>query len=103
MPVLRERVAWSRPKAPRGPELTDDERVHVKATLAFLLARLGSWDAVAKATGLKKATLQYAASKKAGVSAGVALRAARAAGVPLEDVLSGAWPKPGVCPRCGRG
>jgi hypothetical protein len=102
MPVLREPVAWRRPRATRGPELTEDERKHVKAALAFLKRRHGTWMALARAMGLKVATVVYAAGKRGGVSAGVALRAARAAGVPMEDVLSGEWPRPGMCPYCGR-
>lgn len=75
----------------------------MKAALAFLRARYGTWLAVADAMGLKLATVVYAAKRGKGVSAGVALRTARAAGVPAEDLLSGAFPKPGVCPHCGRG
>lgn len=101
MPVLRERVAWSRPKVPRGPDLTPEEAKHVKAALAFLRARYGSWPKAAAAMGLKPVSVRYVASKRGGVTAGVALRAARAAGVPVEDILSGAWPKPGTCPHCG--
>lgn len=74
----------------------------MKAALAFLRLRHGTWAALSRAMGLKKATVTAATGKRGGVSAGVALRAARAAGVPLEDVLSGAWPKPGACPHCGR-
>jgi hypothetical protein len=102
MAVLRESVSWSRPGKTRGPDLSPEETAHVKAALAFLGKRLGTWRALAKATGLKKGTLGYAASKRGGVSAGVALRVARAAKVQLEDILSGAWPKPGMCPHCGR-
>jgi transcriptional regulator with XRE-family HTH domain len=102
MPILKERVAWSRPKKPRGPDLSPDERARVKAALVFLRCRYGSLRALAEAMGLKFATVGYAVSKRGNPSAGVALRAARAAGVPLEDVLSGAYPKPGACPRCGR-
>lgn len=103
MPVLRERVAWSRPKARRGPDLTPEEAQRVKATLTILKVRYGTWTAVAEAMHLKVATVKYAAERRGGVTAGVALRAARAAGVPVEDILSGAWPKPGMCPHCGRG
>jgi hypothetical protein len=103
MTILRAPVAWSRPKKPRGPDLSQEERQHVKVALAFMLKRIGTWKAVADAMGLKKATVRLAASKRGGVTAGVALRAARAAGVPVEDILSGAFPKPGMCPHCGRG
>jgi hypothetical protein len=103
MPVLRERIGWSRPRRPRGPDLTPDEATHVKAALAFLAARYKTWPALAVAMGLKLATVRYAACKGKGVSAGVALRAARAAGVPLEELLAGTWPPTGACPVCGRG
>lgn len=103
MPILRERVAWSRLKAPRGADLTPDEQGATKTALAFLLRRFGTWPALAAAMGLKQNTLRYAAGKRGSVTAGVALRAARAAGVPLEDVLSGRWPTATMCPHCGRG
>jgi len=103
VPVLRSPVAWRRPKAVRGPELSAEESARVKAALAFLRAREGTWRAVAEAMGLKLRTVRYAAERRTGVSAGIALRAARAAGVPVEDVLSGAFPKAGTCPHCGRG
>jgi len=103
MAVLRERQAWRAERRPWGPELTQDEVAHVKAALDFLRRRDGTFRALAEAMGLKKATIQYAAGKGKRASAGVALRAARAAGVPVEDILSGVWPKPETCPHCGRG
>jgi hypothetical protein len=103
MVVLRERVSWSRPRKSRGPDLSPEESAHVKAALAFLAKRLGTWGALAKAMGLKKGTIRYAASRLGGVSAGVALRTARAASVSVEDILAGSFPRPGTCPHCGRG
>jgi transcriptional regulator with XRE-family HTH domain len=103
MPVLREAKTWSRPKARWGPDLSPEEVAHVKAALAFLRIRHGSLRALAGAMGVKVATVSYAACKKGGVSAGLALRAARAAGVPVEEMLAGRYPPPGVCPHCGRG
>ena len=103
MPVLRERVAWSRPRARRGPDLSPEEASHVRAAIAFLAVRLGGWQALAEAAGVKLATLRYAAKARGGVSAGVALRVARAAAQPVEAILSGAFPKPGACPHCGQG
>ena len=75
----------------------------MRTTLAFLLVRYGGWRALAAAMDMKADTVKYAAHPRGGVSAGAALRTARAAGVPVEDVLSGAFPRPGVCPHCGRG
>jgi hypothetical protein len=83
--------------------LSPEEAGCVKTALAFLAKRHATWDGLAKAMGLKKHTIHYAGSKRGGVSGGVAIRTARAAGVPVEDVLSGAFPRPGVCPHCGRG
>lgn len=103
MVALRERISWSKPKVSRGPDLTPDEAARVKAVLAALRIRYGSLKALARAMGLKVATVQYASQKRTGVSAGVALRTARAAGQPVEAILSGAWPTPNTCPHCGRG
>ncbi len=74
----------------------------MKVALRVLTKRYGSQPALAEAMGLKVATVKYAAKARGTVTAGVALRAARAAKVPLEDVLAGRWPKPGACPYCGR-
>src|SRR5580704_17771311 len=101
MPVLRERVAWSRPRARRGPDLSPEEADRVRVALAFLAKRFGTWKAMTDAMDLKLDTVRHAVKKRGGVTAGVALRAARAAGVPLEDILAGRWPKPGACPHCG--
>ena len=70
MTVLRERVAWSRPRARRGPDLSPEEASHVRAAIAFLAVRLGGWQALAEAAGVKLATLRYAAKARGGVSAG---------------------------------
>ena len=106
MPILRERVAWSRARPPTetraSADLTPDEQRHVKAAIAFLAKRYGSYRKLAETTGTKRATLIQAASKRGSVSAGIALRVSRAAGVPLESILSGAWPPAGACPHCGR-
>jgi hypothetical protein len=49
-----------------------------------------------------KVTLVHAASKGGRPSVGLALRAARLAYVPLEDILSGRWPGKGPCALCGK-
>jgi hypothetical protein len=103
MAVLRERIAWSRPRKGRSSDLSHEESERVKVAMLFLAKRFGTWDGLAKAMGVRRDTIRHSQLKRAVVSAGVAIRAARAAGVPVEDVLSGAFPKPGVCPHCGRG
>jgi len=102
MPILKERVEWSRPRKPRSPELSPDEQARAKVAVRFLRERLKSWEALAEATGCSIAILRHTQGRRNRVTANVALRVARAAGVPLEDVLSGAWPAEGACPLCGR-
>jgi hypothetical protein len=101
MPILRERIEWSRPRKVRAPDLLPEEQAHVKAAIRFLRLRHGSWPKLETATGVKANTLQWATRKRTSVTAGIALRVARAAGAPIDDVLRGAWPPVGACPRCG--
>jgi hypothetical protein len=86
----------------RSSDLTPAEQQNVKAALRFLSKRLGSYPKLAKAMGANHATVMAAAHKRGAVSAGIALRAARVAGVPLENVLSGTWPPADACPWRGR-
>jgi hypothetical protein len=106
MGVLREPKSWAKPRpanhAPRSNDLSPEECANVKRALRFLAVRLGGWAKLAEVTGAKAESLKKAAVPRHGVSAGLALRAARAASVPLEDVLCGAWPVKGACPHCGR-
>ena len=107
MAILRERVTWQRSRPvrteARPDALTPDERANVRAALKFLRQRVGGWPALAKAMGIKNETLQQIAMRRSrGPTAGIALRAARVAGVCAEQVLRGAWPPEGACPVCGR-
>lgn len=102
MPILRERISWSRPKVQRGPDLSPDEQKAVKVALRFLAKRHGSVAKLAEAMAVKRATVQEATTARGAVTAGVALKAARVAGAPMEDVLAGRWPRAGACPYCGR-
>jgi len=109
MAILRERKRWVRPKPARATvlpdELTEEEGARVRTALAFLRGHLGSWTKLARAMGIKPATLEQGALRRTRrPTAGLALRAARVAGVPMEDILSGRWPVPlpVKCPTCGR-
>lgn len=73
----------------------------MRAALRFLAKRFGSWSKLATAMGVKTGRIERAGNRP--VTAGLALRAARVARVPIEDILAGRWPKPGMCPYCGRG
>jgi hypothetical protein len=105
-PILTEPKRWSCPRDPnktrRSSDLTPDEQASAKAALRVLRVRLGGARQLAEALSANHATLLAALSRRGKPSAGLALRAARLAGVPLEDVLSGAWPEAGSCPHCGR-
>ncbi len=69
----------------------------------FLRLRLGSWEALAKAMGVKKKTLAQAVKRpRRRPTAGLAINAARVAGVPVERILFGFYPPKGACPHCGR-
>lgn len=103
MTILRTTKQWSRPsQRHRLEDLTPDEQGRVRAALVFLSRRFGSWEALAKVMNVKVGTACYSGGQNSKPSAGIALRAARAAGVPLEDILSGAFPPAGACPSCGR-
>lgn len=103
MTILTKTIEWKSPgERRRFSDLTSDEHQRVRVALRFLARRLGSWKALAAAMRAKESTVTYTASARSKPSAGVALRAARAAGVPLEDILSGAFPPADTCPHCGR-
>lgn len=85
---------------PRG-DLTTEEQEHTRAALRFLRARAGGWDQLAKVLRVGAGTLIHTGTRSVGAS--LAVRAARFAGVPVDDVLSGRFPPPGACPHCGRG
>jgi hypothetical protein len=105
-PVLSEPKRWARPRDPAKPrhssDLTPDEQANARLALRVLRLRYGSIAALAEALSAKHKTLSEALSRRGRPSAGLALRAARLAGVPTEDVLAGRWPVAGSCPHCGR-
>jgi hypothetical protein len=106
MTILTKRSEWriARPQneTRRSSDLTPEEQRNAKAALQFLAKRHGTAKKLAVAMGARYPTVKAAIDPRRSVSAGIALRAARVAGVAVEDVLSGAWPKAGACPRCGR-
>jgi len=104
MAILREVVEWRKPKPAnpcRAPDLTDEERTHLRAAIAFLLTRFGGRASLAKAMGIRPVALQGATGKRRSLSASLAIRAARVAGVGVDDILRGHYPPSGACPHCG--
>jgi hypothetical protein len=81
-------------------DLTTQEQTNVRTALRFLRARCGGWEPLAKAVGSKTLTLSRVAGGRA-VSASIAFRVARLAGVLVDDVLAGRYPGAGTCPTCG--
>jgi hypothetical protein len=81
----------------RSSDLTPSEQENARVAIRFLATRYGDFAKLAKAMGAQRETVQRPAKRGARVTAGIALRAARVAGVALEDVLAGRWPVAGVC------
>ena len=106
MGILYERKSWSKSRLPNttrsSTDLTAEQQASAKVALRFLATRHGSARQLAEVMGSKVRTVRAALETRGRISAGLAVRAAKVAGVPLEDVLGGAWPPPGACPHCGR-
>ncbi len=94
-PALAAPAPPARP--PRG-DLTVEEQARVRAGLRFAQRRAGGWEGLAKGTRLAAKTLKNVAYGTL-ATASVAVRLARFAGVPVDDVLQGRYPP--VCPTCG--
>jgi DNA-binding XRE family transcriptional regulator len=104
MPILKSRKVWKKTPAPTRHvnRLSPDEVANVMAAMRVLRGRHGTWVEVARAMGLSKRTVVRFASGEAAPTAGMAIRVARLAGVSIDDVLSGEFAKPRMCPTCGR-
>lgn len=76
------------------------EQKNVRTALRYLRLRAGTWAAVSQAVGLSPQGLEKTVGGRRSVSASVALRVARLAGVPFDDLIAGHF-LPGACPRCG--
>lgn len=107
MAILTERKTWRRHPERQGTHsratLTPDEQKNVGAALRFLRVKLGGGSALRRALGVSGPVVDRATGKRGLASASLAVRAARAAGVPVDDVLTGRFPPAGSCPHCGRG
>ena len=82
-------------------DLDAKEQNHVRAALRFLNRRLGTWASVAEALRSTSGTLKKVMSGNDSVSASMALRVARLAGVMIDDLLVGRFLPAGACPNCG--
>jgi hypothetical protein len=84
-----------------GLALTETEQENGRRALRWLRFRVGGWKTMAEGLGFKKKTLTNV-SEGQEVSTNLVFRIARMAGVSVEDVISGKWPRPEACPHCGR-
>lgn len=83
-------------------DLTADEQKNVRAALAFLRHRLGTWKTLAKVLKMKERSLTNVANGRTATPM-LAFKIAKLGSVTFEDVTSGRFPSPGTCPHCGRG
>ena len=92
------------PKGQRSQalSLTRDESARLRAALKNLRRAYGGWDVLAAVTGIRANTLENIAYGTKGGSAAVALRVARAAAMPVEQLLSGGVVEARACPLCHR-
>lgn len=110
MTILRERQVWRRAKplkqgqrpGARIDRLTPAQEANVRAWLGVLHTLLRSWPRVANALHISLTTVERVLAGRRRPTVGWALRLAEAAGVPVDDVLSGKLPKPESCPLCRR-
>jgi len=106
MSVLRYKIKWEKHVTEATParrwNLSPAEQENVRRAIRTLRRQYGE----AKLPALLNAnpnTVKHATERRRKPSPLIAIRAARLAGVTVEDVLSGAWPAAGPCPMCGRG
>lgn len=82
-------------------DLTAKEQKAVRTALRFLRLRVGTWGPLAKALRYEWDSIQKVATGRRAVTPALALRVARLAGVPMDELLAGRWLSPRVCPHCG--
>jgi hypothetical protein len=82
--------------------LTPEETACCRVALRVLQVRAGSLAKLAKQMNVSLGTLNFAARPRNPFGTGMAYELSKVAGVPIDDILSGRFPKPGSCPHCGR-
>lgn len=82
-------------------DLTAEEQTNARTALRFLRVRTGNMLALAKGLRCAPSSLRYVMCGRDAVSASLAVRVARLAGVTVDDVLGGRFPPVGTCPACG--
>ncbi len=83
-------------------KLTDKEQRHVRTALRFLRFKVGGWQPLADALGVKADSIGKVLRGGRDVTAKLAYSVARLTDVSIDDLLSGALLSPRTCPHCGR-
>ena len=81
-------------------DLDGTEQKHVRTALRHLRLRMGAWAPLAKALHYANDTVEKTVNGRRPVTAKMAIRVARLAGVGIDDLLDGKY-LPGACPHCG--
>jgi hypothetical protein len=104
MTILTATKLWRRNPEPKpkqlGNRLNPTERENVRRAVVFFAGRYATAEACSAALGLTFDALKKAQSRRRAQTYRLACVVARAAGVPVEKVLSGLWPGD-RCPHCG--
>lgn len=84
-----------------SPDLTPDEQRNVRAALAYLRAKVGTWETLGKLLRFEPSSLVNINARRKVASPTLTFRVARLAGVKIDDLLAGKYPPKGTCERCG--
>ena len=74
----------------------------MRTAIRFLRFKVGGWQPLADALGVKADSLGKVLRGGRGVTAGLAYAVARLTDVSIDDLLTGALLSPRTCPHCGR-
>jgi hypothetical protein len=104
MAILRSKQVWKRAGTKRCREsdldvLTPEEADRVRTAMDVLRITYGDWRKVAKALKSNRTTITRIVCIRRKCTPTFAARVARLLGIPLGEILSGAFPK--ECPLCG--
>jgi hypothetical protein len=84
-----------------GLDLTPEEQDRVRFAMRYLRARSGGWKPLSHALGFKPRQMVKMRAGEKSVSPKMVLRIAKLGGVPVDDILTGKFPPPGTCTKCG--
>lgn len=83
-------------------KLTDKEQRHVRTAIRFLRYKVGGWQPLADALGVKPDSIGKVLRGAREVTAKLAYSVARLTDVSIDDLLAGALLSQRTCPHCGR-